>query len=68
MTTAAGLGEFAHQVQGAVEIEDVVVRQLLAVQHLGRGDAGMRDVRLDVEGGRLVRVLAVAQRSACAGR
>ena len=57
------LGELADQVQGAIEIEDVVERQLLAVQHLGGGDAGVRDAGLDVERGLLVRVLAVAAAS-----
>ena len=34
------LGELADEVQGRVEVEDVVVAQLLAVQLLGGGDAG----------------------------
>ena len=34
------LGELADEVQGRVEVEDVVVAQFLAVQLLGGGDAG----------------------------
>ena len=37
---ARRLGELAGQVQGRVEVEDVVVTQFLAVQLLGGGDAG----------------------------
>ena len=37
---ARRLGELAGEVQGRVEVEDVVVTQFLAVQLLGGGDAG----------------------------
>ncbi len=33
--------ELAHQIQGAIQIEDIVVRELLAVQDFGAGDASM---------------------------
>ena len=56
-----GHGELAHEIQGAVEIENVVVRQLLAVQHLGGGDRTRACGRLNVEPRLLMRVLAVAQ-------
>src|SRR5262249_31905839 len=58
---ASRLGELAHQAERAVEVEDVVERQLLAVQHLCGGDTGVLRRGIDVERGLLVRVLAVAQ-------
>ena len=33
------LAELADKVQGGIEVEQVVVRQLLAVQHFGAGQA-----------------------------
>ena len=56
-----GAGEFANQIQRTIEIENVVIGQLLAVQHLGRGDRCVPATRFGVEGGALVRILAVAQ-------
>ena len=56
---AGRLGEALHALQRGVGVGHVVERQLLALQLLGSGDAGF--VRLfDIEGGLLVRVLAVA--------
>ena len=40
-----GLGELEAQAERGVEIEDVVVRQLLAAEHLGPGDRRPRDAR-----------------------
>ena len=43
MTTAAGSANSRTRPRRAIEVEDVVVGQLLAVQHLGRGHAGVRE-------------------------
>src|SRR5260370_13313056 len=40
--------EFSNQVESAVQVQNVVERQLLAVQRLGGGDAGMADIGGDV--------------------
>ncbi len=58
---AGRLLELAHQLQGGVCINDVVVRQLLALQHAGGRDRGAFHPGGAVEGRALVRVLAVAQ-------
>ena len=58
------LAELADDLQGGVEVEQVVVRQLLAVQGLGGGERGGGRLRLDVKGGSLVGVFAVTQRRA----
>ncbi len=56
---AGRLGEALHAFQRGVGVGDVVERQFLALQLLGRGDASL--VRLlDIESRLLVRVLAVA--------
>src|SRR5262249_20875735 len=54
-------GELAGEAEGRVEVLDVVERQLLAVDLLGRCDAGSRRLRVPVEGRALVWVLAVAE-------
>ena len=46
---------------GRIRVVEVVVRKLLALELAGRGDAGARLAGSPVEGGALVRVLAVAQ-------
>ncbi len=62
------LGELANEVQRAIKIEQIVVRQFFPAQHFGGGDAHVPGGRLDVHGGRLVRVFAVAkQRLAAKG-
>ncbi len=48
------LPEQAHEADGAVQVEQVVVRKLLAVPHLRRGQVRARGVRLHVKGGPLV--------------
>src|SRR5579884_2642536 len=55
------LREFADEIQCTIKIEQVVIRQLLSVQHLGACYAVRRSIRLNIEGGTLVRILAVAQ-------
>ena len=59
-----GIGELTDQPQGAVEIEQIVVGKLLAVQQPGRRQVRPAAVRLDIEGGSLMRVFAIAQRLA----
>ncbi len=61
-THAERLVELAHNVERRVGILDVVVRQLLAVELAGEGERVVRLAALTVELGRLVGVLAVAQR------
>ncbi len=64
MMATAGLLELGHQLEGGVRVVQVVVAQLLALE-LGRGrDAGPGVGAADVEGGRLMGVLAVAERLA----
>ena len=61
---AGGLGEVVDGVPGGVGVEVVVVGELLAVVLHGGGDAAQRVLAqgaVAVEGGGLVRVLAVAQ-------
>jgi hypothetical protein len=62
------LGELEREAERRIEIENVIVRQLLAAEHLGRGDRRaprccrwQRRARIGVERGALVGVLAVAQ-------
>ena len=57
-----GLGEFLDEFEGAVQVDKVVITEFLAVQLLGGGGAGLIDLGFSVEGGRLVGVLAVAER------
>ncbi len=60
-TAAERLGiEFRDQLIGGVGVVDVVVGELLALDLARRRDAGAR-LRPDVEGGALMRVLAIAQ-------
>jgi hypothetical protein len=54
-------GELADEVEGRVEVEDVVVTEFLAVQLLRGCDAGVVGRAVGVERGLLVRVLAVAE-------
>jgi hypothetical protein len=61
MITAAGGGELRAQLHGGVEVEQVVVRELLALQHLGLRQRRTHRALDGVEGGLLVRVLAVAE-------
>ena len=61
MTDAAGSRERPHDGQRAVEIEQVVVRQLFAVQLLGGQHADAAAARRDIDGALLMRVFAVAQ-------
>src|SRR5262249_55907181 len=56
--------EFADEVEGAVQVEEVVVGEFLAVQDFRPADAGVAGGGVDVEGGLLVRVLAVAEDAA----
>ncbi len=59
---AGGRGvELLHAFQRGVGVADVVVRELLALQLAGGGDAGLARARLDVKRRALVRVFAVAQ-------
>src|SRR5690606_14303157 len=59
----AGLAlELPHALQRAVGVGDVVERELLALREARAGDAVWRGLRVAVERGLLVRVLAVAQR------
>ena len=61
MATAGEFVELRHQLEGGVGVGEVVVGELLALVLHGGGHAG-RALAADVEGGALVRVLAVAQR------
>ena len=63
MMAAAGSANSAHEPQRRVEVEQVVVRQLLALQHLGARQRRAGRAVDGVEGRLLVRVLAVAQRA-----
>ena len=56
---ADGLIEFLREIPGGLQIDDVVVGKLLALQLAGVGDAGAGAV--GVHCGLLVRVFAVAQ-------
>jgi hypothetical protein len=56
----ARIGEVGRQVPCRLGVEEVVVGQLLAAELLG-GPEAVRGAALDVVGGGLVRVLAVAQ-------
>jgi hypothetical protein len=56
---AGGRIELGHQLHRRVGVVDVVVAQLLALDLLGGGDAGARAGE-DIEGGGLMRVLAIA--------
>jgi hypothetical protein len=58
-----GLGEEPDQAERAVEVEQVVIRKLLAVENSGASKARPVLARLDVERGSLVGVLAVAKHS-----
>src|SRR5262249_6143943 len=58
------LGELADEIEGAVEVEQVVVRQLLAVQCLGSRDAGGTLATLGVERRLLMRVFSITQGAA----
>ena len=62
MTTARRLGELADDRQRAVEIQEIVVRKLLAVKLMGRDQIRTRRAGPGVESPALVRILAVAQR------
>ena len=53
--------EFANELERRVRVVDVVVGEFLALQLIGRRDAGLAAVR-NIERRRLMRVLAVAQR------
>ena len=53
--------EHAYAFDGGVGVRDIVERQLLALEHARRGDAGAAGRELAVERRLLVRVLAVAQ-------
>ena len=66
MTTAAGSAKLADDRQGAVQVQQVVVGKLLAVELPGGDHAGAGGVGPGVEGRLLVRVLAVAQHRPCA--
>src|SRR5690606_1226354 len=57
---AGGLGEGFDAFQGGIGVRHVVVGQRLALQLAGGGDAGVPRLRVHVEGGLLVGVLAVA--------
>ena len=57
----SGLGEFLDEFESAVQVDEVVIAEFLAVQLLGGGGAGLIDLGFLVEGGRLVGVLAVAE-------
>ena len=57
---AGRLDEALHAFQRGVGVGHVVVGEFLALQLHGGGHAGLALLRLDVEGGDLVRVLAVA--------
>ena len=61
-THAERLVELAHDAQRGVGILNIVVRQLLAVELLGKSQRIGNLFLLAVESGRLVRVLAVTQR------
>src|SRR5690554_31536 len=54
------IGEGLHAFQGGVGVGHVVVAQFLALQLLGRGDAGFLRVAFGIESGTLVRVFTVA--------
>ena len=54
-------GEFAGQFEGGIGVVEIVEAQLLALNLLRRGEAGTRIAPVGVEGGGLMRVLAVAQ-------
>ena len=56
------LGKLPDQVQGAVEIEQIVVRKFFAVQRLGGRDTAVAARRVNVESRLLVRILAITQR------
>ena len=58
---AGGVGELGDQAPGRVQIEDVVERELLALQLARGGHRIQRRAEVAVERGALVRVLAVAQ-------
>ena len=58
---AGRAGEGLDAFPGGIGVADVVVRQFLALQLGVGGDGAWRDDRVAVEGGLLVRVLAVAQ-------
>ena len=58
---AGGSVELAHAFERGVRIGDVVVRELLALDLLGSRDRGRAGLRVHVEGGKLVRILAIAQ-------
>ena len=58
---AGRLVDLGGQAPGGVEVEDVVERELLALQLAGRGHRVERRAEVAVEGRALVRVLAVAQ-------
>jgi hypothetical protein len=58
---ARRLVELGHQAPGRVEVEDVVERELLALQLARRRHRVERRAEIAVEGRALVRVLAVAQ-------
>ncbi len=60
MMATGGLFKFLNQLPAGVEIDQVVVAELLAVQLAGPGDAGSGTV--GVERGALMRIFAVAQR------
>ncbi len=57
--------ELGDQLEGGVGVVQIVEAELLALDLLGAGDAGARRAA-DIEGGLLVRVLAVAQQLAAA--
>ena len=59
MMATAGSVELADQLPAGVEIDEVVVAELLALELLGGGDAGAAAV--GVEGGALVGIFAVAE-------
>src|SRR3989442_1402174 len=56
-----GRGELAHRPPGGVEVEEVVVRQLLALELPGARHGSGVLVGVEIEGRLLVRVLAIAQ-------
>ncbi len=58
---AGGLRELAHALDGGIRVRNVVVRKVLALQHVRRGDAGAAPGRVTVQRRALVRIFPVTQ-------